>query len=277
MIEQLAEAVKAEQPDACIIAGDIGPAEHAGKWLTLLTGAIRVPIIICLGNQDYWLKRDLWTVYPNLAAIQRKLWLPAAHAAGVTCLDEENITIGDITITGGYGHFDLAMRDEALSANGQSAAYDDYLKGEFCGLICQDMRFLPYAADQVLAEATAQAEGMAKRLASAVNQGNRVLVVTHTAPFADLIGPKPHLGSLSRFWRAYAGNLQVGECLTRHASKIDLAVCGHTQSLVAPKEISGVLCTNLGSRPDAPRYLIFEPSSSTPLRSLTSESIHPAI
>ncbi len=263
VLDHLRSAIIEEEPDVCVIAGDIGNAERADHWLKLLrevTGEI--PLVVCLGNHDHWIDPTFWDSYPTPSSVRDHIWQPALERARIHALDYGNFTFGDLEITGGYGHFDLGMRDNALEVDGQPPTAEHYRAGQYAGLIWSDMLYMPGASASVESEAQLQADGIGRRLETAVASGRTILVVTHTVPFAELNqhASDNGLNAPSRFYHAYAGNTLVGSRLAAHGNRIALAVSGHTHKAVPRTIIQGVLCENVGSDQGKPQFVIFDTS-----------------
>lgn len=260
VLDHLRSAIIEEDPDVCVIAGDIGTAERADHWLKLLREATGgIPLVACLGNHDHWMDKGRWDEFSTPSSVRDRLWRPAFERAKIHALDYGNFTAGGLVITGGYGHFDLGMRNPNLAIHGEPATLDHYHSGSFAGVVWNDMRHIPHAAETLESEARLQAEGIGRRLGEAVSSGRKVLVITHTVPFAELNGHAAETpGSPSRFFDAYAGNTLVGDRMAAHADRIALAVCGHTHKPVARVSLHGIPCENVGSDYGNLRYVVFD-------------------
>lgn len=261
VLDHLRAAIIEKEPDVCVIAGDIGNAERADHWLKLLRAATgELPLVACLGNHDHWIDPEFWDRYPNPAAVRDLIWRPAFESNNIHGLDYGNVTFGNLEITGGYGHYDLGMRDPALEVDGLRASLDDYRAGQYAGKIWSDMRNMPHVGNSIDIEAGLQAEGIGRRLSDAAASGRTILVVTHTVPFAELNqhAMEDNEDGASRFYHAYAGNTLVGKRLLEHQDRIALAVCGHTHKPVPRRIIQGIPCENVGSDYGCPRFVIFD-------------------
>ncbi|CAN5336162.1 hypothetical protein BH09VER1_BH09VER1_52590 [soil metagenome] len=256
---QLKDALAKTSPDVCVVAGDLGTADRAEDWLSELKKATEgTRLVVCLGNQDHWVDRDRHVGYASPAEIREKIWRPALNAAGISCLDFGNVELDDLVLTGGYGHFDLGMQAPGFALAGQTPMVEDYQRGEFHGLVSNDLKYLPNGAASLAQEARFQAKGIANRLAKAHATGKRVLLVTHTVPFPALI---PRVGSVTRparFLDAYAGNALLSKELAPYRGKIELAVCGHTHVQVPLKIVNGIPCINIGSEYGALGFVFYD-------------------
>lgn len=258
---QLKAALAKTRPAVCVIAGDLATADRAADWLAELKKAAGdTQLVVCLGNQDHWLDREKHAAYASPAEVREMIWRPALQAAGIACLDFGNVELDDLVLTGGYGHFDLGMQARDFTLAGQTPSAADYQRGEFCGLICNDLKYLPNGAASLAREARTQAKGISARLAQALATGKRILLVTHTVPFPAMI---PRLGSPTkpiRFLDAYSGNGLLSRELIPYRDKITLAVCGHTHHHVPLKIINGIPCLNIGSEYGSLRFVLYDAS-----------------
>ncbi len=260
VLDHLRSAIIEEAPDVCVIAGDIGTAERADHWLTLIREATGgVPLVACLGNHDHWMAPERWDEFPSPASVRDRLWRPALARAKIHALDYGNFTTGGLVITGGYGHFDLGMRERKLEIRGEPATLDHYRAGRYAGAVWNDMQRIPNAAETLESEARIQAEGIGRRLDDAVASGRTVLLITHTVPFAELNGHAADATMRpSQFFNAYAGNTLVGDRVAAHPDRIALAVCGHTRKEVPRTSIRGIPCANVGSDYGNLRFVLFD-------------------
>lgn len=261
-LAHLHEVIARTQPDLCIIAGDIGPASQASECLSALREAAGIPLVICLGNQDHWIPPSQWPEFSRMEDIRQCFWLPAAASADVHCLDFDNFHFERLTIAGGYGHYDLAMRPVNFKIPGSpEATLQDYLAGRYAGLGWSDMLHIPHASETLIEEARFQADSICSRLTEASGSGGRLLLVTHTVPFSALIGHRHRRNAPAAFFDAYAGNSLLGARLGEFASFIDFAACAHTHQHVPPLNVLGFPCANIGGGYDSPRFLIYDTAS----------------
>ncbi len=235
--------LKRNEITAIVVCGDLGndtvPAE-----LRRLAGE-GVPIAVALGNHDFWRhpeRRDRLT-FEDLTL---RHWKPLCDEAGVILLDERNLDLADVTIVGGYGHYDLGFAMQTILSDEGSAipiTEEDYLLGGMIGKrgMWQDVVKMP-SGKSLFEEARLQRGAIVGRIDEAIVRGGRVLVALHTIPFHELNGHEPD------FFRAYSGNALLGlELLLKgRAERIELLVCGHTH-LPAEGIFGGMHCVNVGS------------------------------
>lgn len=253
-----AGAVASENPDAVVVAGDIGTPTQSAKHLVALRNVVGERLLaIALGNHDFWLESIGHLQFSNLDQVVTRYWREPARDIGAVLLDHTNADLGDIAIVGGYGHFDLGLAEPGLHVRGTKITEDIYLSGGMNGLFWNDFRYIPNCGTRVRAEAREQAAGIASRMDDAITAGKRLLLAVHTCPWRELNG-HPLRGNEQDILSAYSGNSQVGEALENRAGHIDLLVCGHTHMLVREQNLHGITCLNVGADYGRFRGIIFD-------------------
>lgn len=254
-LELLRQWVVNQRPDCLVIAGDLSSAAHADRTLEQFRAAFPDgPIAVCLGNHDFWLHDDVRSQFRSLEQVVEHFWAPAAKRFDVTLLDVENWVSDEVTIVGGYGHYDLGFAVPDLAYAGVQVTQQDYLAGHprvGTALRWRDNQFMPPALDiQTLAEK--QVKDLSGRLQAA--KDSPILAVLHTAPFEDLLGIVK-LADLRlhdplseyAFFRAYLGNRAMGDLLLQFRKQLVGVVCGHTHRAAGPLDVGGVAGINIGS------------------------------
>lgn len=242
-----AELVGRENPDAVVIAGDIGTPANAPRHLAAIrnvTGERR--LAVALGNHDFWLDESDHAQFSSLKDVAMRFWSEPCRRAGATLLDFENLEVEDIAIVGGYGHFDLGLAEPDLYVGGVPVTEKIYLSGGMSGLFWNDFAYIPNCGSRVRAEAKEQSEGVAARLDAAIAGGKRVLLAIHTCPWRELNG-HPLRRDASDMLSAYSGNSLIGKEILKRAASVEFLVCGHTHMLVPERRIHGVRCLNVGA------------------------------
>jgi predicted phosphodiesterase len=262
-IEALAEETAAHRPDAVVVAGDIGVPERAPEYLAAVRMAVgNRPLAFCLGNHDHWIPPGQHDRFATLRSLREKCWEPSAAAVGAVLLDGGNAFWNEVTVCGGYGHFDLGHAEPGLCVAGRPVTRDDYLSGGMAGAVWNDFAFIPGCAVRLEVEARAQAAGIGKRLCAAGAERKPIVVVTHTCPWREL-NAHPLRGSAADLFQAYSGNSLVGEILSRQASAVDLLVCGHTHRPVRETEIHGIRSLNIGADYGIFRGIVYDTQTRT--------------
>ncbi len=259
--EQFRLVVASENPDAVVVAGDLATARTAQDYLPVLRKLVgNRPLAFCLGNHDHWMDPDLHAHYPRLSDVREHFWIPQAAQIDAVLLDSQNAEWGEITIVGGYGHFDLGMAVPDLEVEGVRITRENYLSGGIGRLFWNDFAALPNCAANLLEDARHEARAIRERLDAAIASGRRILVATHTCPWAELRGHPLGRGALDML-SAYSGNTLVGKVLEERAASIDLAMCGHTHYLVPERDCQGVRSFNVGTHYGLFSGVIFDTDS----------------
>jgi 3',5'-cyclic AMP phosphodiesterase CpdA len=278
VLTALAQWVRESSPDGLVIAGDIAVAGEAD---TVLRELRRVfpdgPIIVALGNHDFW--GAAAGGCRTLEATVEQFWQGPAQRYQVTLLDQENFQADELVLVGGYGHYDLGFAVPQLRYEGKLVTRDHYLRGRppiETLLRWRDFDWMPPAGN-VLGIAAAQIEAIQARITAA---GARpVFLVLHTPPFEQLLGVPdaslldPENPPIRAFFRAYLGNRAMGEMLRLYADRIAGVVCGHTHRAAGPVDVGGFAGLNVGSDYGVPRGFMIdtkEPAMAIQLKKLES-------
>lgn len=257
---RLARRVCALGADALVLAGDTAGADLQPHrdCLALFEGFGGRKFIVA-GNHCLWCR-------PEEDSLHRyESVLPAVAAeAGFDVLDHAPAVLGDVALVGSVGWYDYSFRDESLGipmafyrakmAPGAAAYLGTYgalleahrhvltdahmslgvrwMDGEYVRLGVSDDDFL-----------TALTEKLASHVAEASAKTERIVVVLHHLPFADLVptGRPPQFA----FAAAYMGSRRLGEVLQRYP-KVSDVYCGHSH-WPAETRIGQLRAVNVGS------------------------------
>jgi hypothetical protein len=267
VMSQLGAIKNVAQPHAVVVVGDLAAPYLARESCSMLRGIFDIqPIAIVTGNHSLWLSGGT-AMGLNPEDIIEKFWKSATRTNQMILLDEGNFDLGDVIVTGGYGHFDFGFATPNLRIGDDLVNREDYERGITSGgvLISNDMRMLACARGTEL-EAQRQAEEIGRRLDAAIATGKPVLVVTHTVPFSELNPDSKSPNDKASHPSAYSGNSLVGEVIKPRASRIDLLVCAHACAAVHEEIVQGVRSVNLGSSSDRIQGILYE----TETRQVTS-------
>ena len=246
-MDAFTEMVALENPEAVVVAGDIGAPVGAARYLGAIRKAVGDRVLaVTLGNHDFWIDTLAHPQFSCLDKIVTQFWREPARDIGAVLLDRENADLGDCVIVGGYGHFDLGLAEPNLNVSGILVTERIYLSGGINGLFWNDFRYIPNCGTSVHAEAREQAAGIAARMDKAIAAGKRLLVATHTCPWRELNG-HPLRGNESDILSAYSGNSLVGTELEKRAASVEFLMCGHTHMPVREREIHGIAALNVGA------------------------------
>ena len=264
-LERLRAWIERYRPDAIIVAGDLSSAPQAGDALTEIRRCFpEGPLAVCLGNHDFWLHDDARSECRTLSTVIDRYWGPPAKALDVVLLDIQNLPLGDLTIVGGYGHYDLGFAVPGLTYGDALVTEEDYLRGRpstASPLCWRDFQLMPSGLHPRKV-ALEQVEGMKLRLSDSGDA--QVIVVLHTPPFEELLGvppvaepssESPH--SVYAFFRAYLGNRSMGAALWASREKVMAVVCGHTHRVAGPMKLGGITGINIGSDYGDPKAALF--------------------
>jgi 3',5'-cyclic AMP phosphodiesterase CpdA len=254
-------AIREHNPDAVVIAGDIGAVERSGMYCAALRAAAGDrPLAFCLGNHAHWIPRAYHHQFSSLEDSVSRHWLDVAQGNRIALLDVENADFGDVCITGGYGHYDLGLAVPGLKIDGIPITKEIYLTGGLGGIFWNDFAYIPSCTERLAIEAEKQAQGIATRVDQAIASGKRVIAVTHTCPWLELNG-HPLRGNVHDMLAAYSGNARVGRELATRAGHIALLVCGHTHMPVRERQVHGIRSLNVGADYGCFRGVIYDTAS----------------
>ena len=259
--EVFAEVIELENPDAVVVAGDIGTPTQSARHLVALRNAVGGRLLaITLGNHDFWIDSTGHAQFSNLNQVVTRYWREPARDVGAVLLDLETAIVGDLAIVGGYGHFDFGLAEPNLHVRGRRITEDIYLSGGMNGLFWNDFRYIPNCGTRVREEAKEQASGLASRMDAAISAGKRLLVAVHTCPWRELNG-HPLRGNESDILAAYSGNLMLGNEIKKRGASIDFLACGHTHMRVRERVLHSITSLNLGADYGQFRGVVYETDS----------------
>lgn len=223
VLEALAERVRVVAPDVLLIAGDIatGPKTYLETLLALRAVAPR--LLVVAGNHDVWTTPEAAEKGLHSWARLEKLLPALCEEAGAHLLDAAPVEIDGVGFAGTLGWYDLTTREHVLDA-----PIEAYRTGVWGGLRWTDHTYTRWpdadggtmAMEEVARVLRERLEGHLKSLTT-----RRIVVATHTLPFADQIHRKEHPGW--RFANAFMGSLPLGEVI-KADPRVVLAVAGHT-------------------------------------------------
>ena len=246
-LEVFKKYVDYEKPDVVVVAGDIGSPKRAANHLAEIRELVGDRLLaITLGNHDFWLDSLGHAQYSCLDQVVTRYWQEPARDVGAVLLDRENADLGDLTLVGGYGHFDLGLAEPDLHVRGIRITKDIYHSGGMDGLFWNDFRFIPNCATRIQAEAEEQAARIAARMDDAISKGKRLLMAIHTCPWRAL-NAHPVTGDPTDILSAYSGNSLLGREIEKRAAAVDFLMCGHTHKVVLEQKIHGIPCVNVGA------------------------------
>lgn len=249
-LRQIEAMLRESVAEVIVVAGDICLLQKSSEYLPRLKSlAPEKTWAICLGNHDYWIDDR---PPKTLAQIRRDYWIPACRKSGITLLDESNLVLEEIIITGGYGHYDLGMRIEGLVEGGIEPTLAHYHSGipPSGRVTWNDFHY--FKAEPLAQIADEERRAIVNRLDVAISTGQRVIVATHGIPFVELNGHEPS------FLNAYNGNAALGQEIVARSAEIELLVCGHTHRQIRDDVRHGLRCLNIGSDYGVVRGVLYD-------------------
>lgn len=223
----LVDFLKKEQPDALVLAGDVGAGDNFGSCLALFAN-LNCTKALVPGNHDIWVedgdrRGDSLRIYrehlPRLCA---------EH--GFHYLDGGSLLLpgADVALVGSINWYDYSWSIELLRHH--LPDWQDRLRSKsFSRGRHNDARFVRWPLDDV--RFTDLVVGtLETHLRQALVQVGKVVLVTHHPPFYGLSFPRPAVPATidSLLWDAFTGNRTVEALLTQYAERIPYAFCGHT-------------------------------------------------
>ena len=264
--EALAARVNAERFDALLMIGDAGVADDDSIESCLRAFTFDGPKLFVPGNHELWSHRNGVDLLED--ELPRRV-----EACGWRWLPREPFLLDGLAIVGSIGWYDYAF---AVPALGIDDAF--YTAKVSPGAVLQledppDLVPLARAAsprargtvarwnDGRLAKVPcADAELVARECArlsaqlESVRGADRVIVATHTVPFAELM-PPPR-GTPADFAWAYLGSPRLGETIARFAN-VRHVLCGHSHSH-ADVRIGPIHAINIGAGYPSKRFATIE-------------------
>lgn len=215
-IVELACDVAAFEPDAVVVAGDVGESLHDFETcLVLLKQHFACPIWVLPGNHDLWVRRT------GSSELQFAEELPTVTlSAGCHWLEGEAFVIDGVAVAGSIGWYDYSAGDPAVTATVEQFARDKRYYNMDANMIAWGWTDVEFAA-RVGAALTATLDRLEAEPAV-----KRTVVVTHVPLLECQMCRRP--GNIDwGFSNAYFGNLTLGRAVLARR-KVTHVVSGHT-------------------------------------------------
>lgn len=213
-VQALAEAVCRSGADALVIAGDAvrGSIETLPDCLSLFSG-FRGARLFVPGNHE------LWTAQGDSEDVYRRIVPDLLAAHGFRMLDGAPFYLGRTAIVGNMGWYDYSLQDRRLRLRDYF-----YRKKSIPGMVTMnDVQFIHWRYDDQ-AFTRQCVEQLARDLRTASRRADRIIVVTHFVPFAELV---PEVEGLPlMFARAFIGSAALGRTIRRFG-KVRCVFSGH--------------------------------------------------
>jgi predicted phosphohydrolase len=216
-VRELAGRIRAESPDAVILAGDLGHGRVQFIECLACFKGFGMPVGVVAGNHDLW--SDSRGGYSSLV-LWKSLLPEAAAQAGAVWLERDNMILNNVAIVGSMAWYDYSALDPGLS-------YPPDELARMKPMLNNDGNFIdwPYTDPELAAELS---EGLRARIAQAAASSaiTDIIVVTHVPILEEQMVRKPddpQWGATN----AYFGNLTAGKWVLQEP-KVRAIISGHT-------------------------------------------------
>jgi Icc protein len=216
--EQFFAAVRAENPDAVLLTGDIGEADNVVRWLERLDDALTRPIYFVLGNHDFYRGSLVGVRAAIVELVERR-----PNLNYLTALEDVVELTPTVGLIGDDGWADARLGDYEKSY----VMMNDYrLIAELAPLSKQDRWS---KLKQLGDEAAAHIERV---LPAALSRYSKVILATHVPPFKEACW---HEGQISDGeWLPHFTDKAMGDVILSimraNPNKQLTVYCGHTHS-----------------------------------------------
>jgi predicted phosphohydrolase len=239
----LAAYLHEHPPDLLILAGDVGSGHSFGECLQLFADLPGRKALVP-GNHDLWVALD--DCRDSLQLYQEDLPEQCSQY-GFHYLDQGPLIVSEseLAVVGSINWYDYSWSLQALRRDypdeEERLTSKRFTRGRH-----NDANFVRWPLDDI--QFTARVvQTLAEHLCQALEQVERVIVVTHHPPLRCISFPEkpPPLTLDDLLWQAFGGNRAMEDLLTRHADRIAFAFCGHTHR---ERECTwhGMRCYNIG-------------------------------
>lgn len=272
-LEGLVQAALAANVEALVLVGDAVSQYHPDRLRHVLS-VLRRAAPVCIfvpGNHELWSKEG------STAALYEVALPQLAQDYGFHYLDAGPVYVGDVAVVGNVGWYDFSLVHLTGFPGHRVALGDDMLKVArrqpapthpleeltAAQLEAQHLLIIPPGTAKpavmrwndarfvrlgVTHAAFAQdcAKRLSLHLAQASLAAQRVVVATHTVPFAQVFAPP--VSALEGLLRAYLGATCLGDAILED-SKVVLSVFGHWHR-PGVHQVKHLTAINVTARPD---------------------------
>lgn len=231
-IVQLAEAIRAGDPQLLLIGGDLGEASSWESYLFQLDQLLKIPIYFVLGNHDYYAGslEDVRQRALQISQTSARLhWLPAS---GVVSLHSETALVGHggwgDARTGSFHHSRVLLNDYFLIEELRTAAGIPEGTSNWWGEPAFILNEGLSSQLQELGDETAR--HFREVIPSALADHQHVIVLMHVPPFREACWHEGHVADDN--WAPHFCCVAAGEALKdimrQHPQHRMTVLCGHT-------------------------------------------------
>lgn len=251
VLELTAEAAKAQDVDALVIAGDISETpDQTLRAIDKLQGLCSMPVYYVPGNHDMWNKNCPGRSTEEIDRVYRE---------DARCLSGKHILLEKdgqkLALTGDIGWYDYTMASPEYTEEQLNVMTMD-------GRTWQDKLFNQWTEDN--------RKQMERRLGMLEEQLEfcgeiPILAVTHMLPIKDFCVQETPGGLKWGFFNAFLGSTAIEALYRRHSVKY--AVCGHVH-FRSQVERNGIryICPCLGYHTEWPLYQLGDDSAETHIK-----------
>lgn len=210
-------AKEANDCDALIISGDISNGSDIKEKLTWLANRIKLPIYFVLGNHDFYYKS-----FEEVYSIVRKI---VSKKPNLCWLNESSFSFDNFGICGHEGWYDCLTGDKD-----RVRLYDFSLIADFIELGPATCPLPKAICDKCLELANNAANHAEVQIRSLFDKHNKVVFVTHVAPFPESAwyrGKQSSTDYLPFFSSITVGN-RLLSLMSKYSDKELLVLCGHS-------------------------------------------------
>lgn len=238
-----------ENPDACLITGDLSRSPFLKGHLLALEDRLRIPIYFVLGNHDFW-ESDITST--------RKMMIELTESSdNITYLPVTNyFVLNDSTVLIGHdGWYDALYAEPQFS----NFIMNDWMRiGDF--VRARSVVNRSVNLDSVIRVARNQASLAAYHVSTAINEAitrkkpKKIIIATHVPPFIQPL--QNSRGSLSDKSPWYASKIMGNMLLS--IAKVNQSVqfevfCGHCHSEYDGKITSNIILHSGGAEYSQPQ------------------------
>jgi putative phosphoesterase len=247
-VQKLISEINSEMPDEVLILGDHCHG-HRGllEKLFELYSKINAPIMLCMGNHDYWVSKNQISHHAN-SLEQRNFFIKLCNDFGFHSLDEKVRMIENIAFVGGSMWYDYSFRPEGISEElclRKKSEHSTWMDLEYVKLPYSDKEFCEL-----------ELKRLEKQLSN-VKGVKTIVSATHFLPFKECVT------KINKFewdyFNAFMGSEKIGKLLSKF--KVQYAFYGHSHSseieIKRFRKVKGVQTYNVAYSPKM-QFLIAE-------------------
>ena len=243
-IKVMVEEIKQENPDAVILAGDLGEGDDTFEKCLELFQGLDCPVGVIAGNHDLWCfysqfdSEELWSqVFPSITKEMGFIWM-----------ENENIYLDNIAIVGSINWYDYSYKNPEYELS-PTSFFDKFHKENW-----SDGQYMKW--DRTNVEfANEVVDGFMRRVDEAETMDNitDIVAVSHVPFFREQSYGLPNDNKIGD---SFFYNTRAGELLTYY-NKVKYVVSGHTHR-GRSRQIGDLHLMTVDSDYGYPKYIMIE-------------------